>query len=240
VAILRREIQPLVGSPERLSFDILRGKMTVADGSPAVAAVDIVRAVGRTGMRAEPWRDVQPDAAEQGFWQRQGRTVLTVVSGACAAAGFAIHAIQSGVSVAFSEPGGGAIPQPPPVVAIASYVIGILAGGWYVAPRAWNAVRRLRPDMNLLMTIAVIGAAIIGQWLEAAVVTFLFALSLALESWSIGRARSKRCLRSRRPSRARCNRRTDAEVAAEAHGRRVVVVRRARPARRQCAAARAR
>ena len=43
--------------------------------------------------------------------------------------------------------------------------------------------------MNLLMTVAVIGAMFIDEWFEAATVSFLFALSLAIESWSIGRAR---------------------------------------------------
>ncbi len=44
--------------------------------------------------------------------------------------------------------------------------------------------------MNLLMVIAALGAMGLGQWLEAASVTCLFALALVLESWSVGRARS--------------------------------------------------
>ncbi|MEQ9269930.1 heavy metal translocating P-type ATPase [Marinobacter salarius] len=59
----------------------------------------------------------------------------------------------------------------------------------FVLPKAWFSARRLRPDMNLLMVVAVAGAIGIGELFEAATVTFLFALSLALESWSVGRAR---------------------------------------------------
>ena len=53
VAILRREIEPIVQAPERLSFDVLRGKMNVAQGDPAVTEARLIAAVARTGMRAE-------------------------------------------------------------------------------------------------------------------------------------------------------------------------------------------
>lgn len=188
VAVLRREIDPIVNRPERLGFDILRGKMTVADGTPSVSAEQIVGAVGRTGMRAEPWQDVQPGAADLGFWQRRGRTVLTALSGVLTLAGFAVHAGSAGWLAAFGSEGTG-LAERVPLKVVTLYAAAILTGGWFVAPRAWNAARNLRPDMNVLMTIAVLGAIGIGEWLEAAVVTFLFALSLALESWSIGRAR---------------------------------------------------
>lgn len=185
VRALRRELEPLFG-PEALQFDILRGKMRV------IAAPDeqdrIRTAVARAGMRAERWRDVQPQGAELDFWHRRGRTVMTAASGVFTLLGVAVHATQSGILAAFAEGAGGADAAVSPAV-IALYSAGILTGGWFIAPRAWNALRRLRPDMNLLMTAAVIGAVAIGEWFEAAVVTFLFAVSLALESWSVGRAR---------------------------------------------------
>ena len=53
-AILRREVGPVVGGEEHLSFDILRGRMSVTGGRPALADA-VIKAVARTGMHAQPW-----------------------------------------------------------------------------------------------------------------------------------------------------------------------------------------
>jgi Cd2+/Zn2+-exporting ATPase len=189
VAVLKREIAPLVGGENHLAFDIMRGKMTV-NGSQ-VTSPDIVRAVNNTGMRAEPWGEKPTTGSGQGsgLGFRNGRTIATIISGALTLVGFLTHGIVSGgFARALGSEGLGLAHNVPMAVRVI-YAAAIVAGGWYVAPKALFALRRLRPDMNLLMAIAVIGAGIIGEWLEAALVSFLFAVSLALEAWSVGRAR---------------------------------------------------
>ena len=189
VAILKRELGPLVGGEDRLSFDILKARMTVETASIEASEREIVKAVERTGMGAQVWEDDSDRLAPEGFWRRRGRTVLTIVSGASGLAGFAVHAtLAGGVSQAFGSEGMG-VAAGVPVPSRALYSLAILLGVWSVLPKAWNALRRFRPDMNLLMTIAVLGAVAIGEWFEGATVAFLFSLSLALESWSVGRAR---------------------------------------------------
>lgn len=70
-----------------------------------------------------------------------------------------------------------------------AFAISLAAGGGYAARAALQSVRSLSPDMNLLMTIAAIGAAAIGDWFEAAMVMFLFSLGNALEARSVERTR---------------------------------------------------
>ena len=69
------------------------------------------------------------------------------------------------------------------------FAVATLSGGLLVFSAAWKALLGKRLDMNVLMTVAVTGAWIIGEHAEAAAVVFLFALSELLESWAATRAR---------------------------------------------------
>jgi len=71
----------------------------------------------------------------------------------------------------------------------AIFVAAMLAGGWFLLPKAWRSMRRFRPDINLLVVIAAIGASIVGEWAEAATVVFLFGVAEWLEGWADRRAR---------------------------------------------------
>jgi Cd2+/Zn2+-exporting ATPase len=189
VSALKRDLGALVGDDDRLVFDILNGKLVIQCGATGVSAEAVIQAVARTGMRAEVWQDKTSVGSDDGFWIRYGRPVLTVSSGLFGFAGFLTHAcLAGGIMAALGSEGMG-VAHTVPLASIMLYTIGIVAATWYVAPKALRAAIRLRPDMNLLMTIAVIGAVAIGEWFEAATVAFLFAVSLLLESWSVGRAR---------------------------------------------------
>lgn len=186
VAILKREVGPIVGGSDRISFHVLQGKMTISAEAASVPTQKVVEAVAGTGMRAEIWQ-VEPKNTSRKdlFWMNWGRAILTSISGALIVLGFALHLGRSG---GFREMLGPAEPNIPWIVR-GVYGLAMIAGAWLVLPKAWHALKRLRPDMNLLMTIAVLGAAAIGEWFEGATVAFLFSLSLLLESWSIGKAR---------------------------------------------------
>lgn len=188
IAALKQEVGPLVGE-DKLAFDLLNGRMSIDMTPDPALEARIEKAVARAGLRAEPWTEGGTSAAAHAEEQRRRvQSWLTTASGVFTALGFAVHAWLGGGVIAAFEAGEHALGSTP-VPSIILYTLAVLLAARYVAPKAWLAAKRLRPDMNLLMTVAVAGAIGIGAWFEAATVSFFFALALALEAWSLGRAR---------------------------------------------------
>ncbi|MFN0135091.1 MAG: heavy metal translocating P-type ATPase [Phycisphaerae bacterium] len=183
VTTLRAALTPLPGV-EELRFDILNARMTVDYDADRLKSADLEAAVAGTGMRASPIVEGEPQAAETGIWSRWGPSISTALSGLFLSLGFIVHGLIAGWPAAI----GAGDPLIPTLVRV-FYLAAAVCGAWFILPKAWYATRRARPDMNLLMTVAVGGAIGIGEYFEAATVAFLFALSLALEAWSVGRAR---------------------------------------------------
>jgi len=69
------------------------------------------------------------------------------------------------------------------------YATATIIAGYRPAKNAWYAIKSRSLDMNVLMVMAAVGAAIIGEWLEGATVVFLFGLGNALQTISIDKTR---------------------------------------------------
>jgi len=152
--------------------------------------VDEARGEGVTAV-------VAAGAPEQAlsFWEKNRRAVISAISGLFLLAGWLADLL-------LQLPG----------ISTGLYLAAMLSGGFGTARKAAASLRRLDFNMNVLMTVAVTGAALIGEWGEGAVVAFLYSVSEALESYTIDRARqSIRSLMEIAPGTATI-RREDREV----------------------------
>lgn len=75
----------------------------------------------------------------------------------------------------------------PLAVSWALYALAYVAGGFYSVQDAWKSLKARQFDVNFLMIIAAVGAAVVGQPREGAVLMFLFSLSNTLEMYAMGR-----------------------------------------------------
>ena len=161
VAILKKVLAGVAGV-ESLDFNLLQAQMRVTYDPEKIDSDALLARIHTTGMRAVLWEKRREEKSS--FFQRHGRLVLTAFSGLCI-----FLALLSQEKL--------------------FYLLAVAAGVVLVLPKAYFALRRLSPDMNLLMVIAISGALAIDQWFEGATVAFLFSLALLLEQWSVGRAR---------------------------------------------------
>ena len=168
-----------------LGFDLINGIMTVDHVAGVVDPARLARLVtDRTGMPATVQGEVEgseaPAAGAESWWSRFGPWVLTVASGLALAVGMAFSWL--GPAMGLSSTAAGRL-------AVAAYAAAVVAGGVELFPKAARNLLRLHLDIDVLMGLAMLGAAALGQWDEAATVAFLYGLSEALEAWSLDRAR---------------------------------------------------
>lgn len=185
VSLLRGRLSRMKGIRD-LSFDVIQARMAVEFDPEKVKSAEIEAAVAALGMRCLPWEEEPKES--QSLWSRHGRHILTVVSGVALAGGMTLQAIHSGdlvKSLLAHQHGHHDLP----LAAIILFQVAMIAGAVHALPKAWASLRALRPDMNLLVVLSLVGATALGEWTEAATLSFLFSLAAMLESWSMSRAR---------------------------------------------------
>ncbi|HTI52027.1 MAG TPA: cation-translocating P-type ATPase, partial [Planctomycetaceae bacterium] len=182
IALLRQALDGRPGIGE-LGFDLLQARLSVTFDDALSSPALIVDAIAATGLRAALWESHAGSFEAESWWTRHARTVMAVASGASMLMAFVGHwQVSKSLKAAI---GGTNVPP----MAIAGYLAAVVSGAWFVAPRAFAALRLGRPDMHLLMCVAAMGAMVLGDWFEAATVSFLFAVALLLEQASLRRTR---------------------------------------------------
>ncbi|MBL8786411.1 MAG: cadmium-translocating P-type ATPase [Deltaproteobacteria bacterium] len=173
----------------RLDFDILDRIVTVTHAEGAESLIEA--ALGDIGMAPKLLGDERSTAREslaQGTAWTRGAWLL----------------IGSGVAATASEIVAWVSGEESSIPVIALAVLAMLLGGPSTFKKGVVALRTFTLNINLLMLIAVTGAMVIGQWPEAAMVTFLFALAELIEARSLDRARNAiRSLMALAPETAR-------------------------------------
>ena len=155
-----------------LDFNLMNRVLDVHHTLPSLATVEAaLHGIGMQAVPMETGAAIVRDPAEGSLSGLQKG--LLVVSGLAAAGAEALawttHADSS-----------------PLVIALA--LLSIATGGWPTLKKGWIALKSFTLNINFLMSLAVFGAIAIGQWPEAAMVIFLFAIAELIEGLSLNRA----------------------------------------------------
>ncbi|MEJ7762864.1 MAG: heavy metal translocating P-type ATPase [Thermomicrobiales bacterium] len=149
------------------------GTLTVAPADDRLTHEAVIVAVEKAGYRATT-RDPSAAATDSvpRRWWRSRRVIETSFAAVLWLVGFGLE--RAGAPLAAS-----AIP----------FLAAMVLAGYPVARAGWYSVKVRRADMNLLMTIAAVGAVAIGRWDEGSSVLILFAIGLTLQNLTLERTR---------------------------------------------------
>lgn len=144
------------------------GKLTVEHNIAESVLIQTVKQAGYGATKDGSARRPLPETV----WWKKARTLTTVASGIM----FAIATIFD-----WSGMTGGIVTW--------LYALTAITGGFHAAKSGLYSLRSFSLDMNFLMTVAIIGAAAIGEWSEGAAVAFLFSVGNTLQVYTMDKTR---------------------------------------------------
>lgn len=150
-----------------VSVNYAAEKMRIEYDSTLISHEDIVSRIEWMGY------EVEEEEEEKGWIRENWELVLSLVCGFFLALGF------------FGE----RFFNMPSLLAMGVYIIAYLAGGYDATRHGFKAAIGGHFDIDFLMVVAALGAAIIGKWSEGALLLFLFSMGHALEHYAMDRAR---------------------------------------------------
>lgn len=151
----------------------LNRTITVSIDPGRTNAEEVRNVVRRLGYNARSMEDAEPRPVRISTW-RQPQALIAYASAGLFAFAMLLRALGPATTTAGN----------------ALLVGSALVGGWNFFPKGLKAARALALDMNFLMTVAILGALSIGEFVEAAAIAFLFSLAELLENFSADRARA--------------------------------------------------
>jgi Cd2+/Zn2+-exporting ATPase len=175
---IRRALEPITGI-RGLSFQL--GARTLAIDAPADLVLQALEVIRRAGFDPQP---IQPLGDEPSHSENDGHE-HNFSSGIGRMVGALVLAVLA-ESVSYFAPD--ALPWKVLGIAVAAIAIGLAGLDTY--KKGWFALRNGKLNINALMTVAVTGALLLGQWPEAAMVMALYAIAELIEAKAVDRARN--------------------------------------------------
>lgn len=155
---------------EALQFNLMQRVLTIRHSPNALEPA--LQAIRELGFTPQPEGGESPPVAPE--QPRSGLPWRLILAGVAAFMAEVVHFTDAA-----------------PEWVVALMALGaVLASGLEVYKKGWIALKNLNLNINALMSIAVTGAILIGQWPEAAMVMVLFAIAERIEAKSLDRARN--------------------------------------------------
>nr|WP_295769102.1 heavy metal translocating P-type ATPase [Rhodoferax sp.] len=167
-ALLRKKLGSMDGVTG-MEFNLMQRVLTVAHAPTAIEPIlEAIRSLGFTPEVATGAAAHAPSTPERAkpWWP-------LALAGAAAVGSEAAHwmGLSSWVAAALA-------------------LVAVLTCGLTTYKKGWIAIRNANLNINALMSIAVTGALLLGQWPEAAMVMVLFTIAELIEAKSLDRARN--------------------------------------------------